>query len=51
MKRHRPFDIVDTRNGWCIVSRTGRYRRWSPKMTRGLARLRERRPDTRMQVP
>lgn len=50
MKRHRPFDVVDTRNGWCIVSRTGRYRRWSPKMTPGLARLRERQPDTRMQV-
>lgn len=50
MKRHRPFDVIDTRDGWHIVSRTGRYRRWSPKMTRGLARLRERRPDTRMQL-
>lgn len=48
--RHRPFDVVDTRTGWRIVSRTGRYRRWSPAMAPGLARQRERRPDTREQV-
>jgi hypothetical protein len=47
MRRHRPFDVVDTRSGWHVVSRTGRYRRWSPAMARGLARLRQCRPDTR----
>lgn len=50
MRQHKPFDVVDTRNGWCIVSRTGRYRRWSPTMSRGLARLCARRPDTREMV-
>jgi hypothetical protein len=42
-RRHRPFDIVYDVGGTWIVSRKGRYRRWSPKMMHGLARLRRQR--------
>lgn len=47
----RPFDvIVDTQGTW-IVSRTGKLRRWSPRMYRGIARRRARfGADQRMQV-
>lgn len=50
MRRHRPFDVIDVRTGWLIVSRTGRFRRWSPAMAPGLAKLRARMRDTREQT-
>lgn len=50
IRRHRPYDVVDTRTGWSIVSRTGRYRKYSPAMAPGLARLRRCQPDAREMV-